>query len=143
MRGNASGLEPGLAPHARAQRRELAEMRRPFDRPSLEAEFLRRRIVMNRGVGVIDLSIEHLVRLAPRSDQEIRGFRDDRLERFPSHGITSQCGLPRSSRTHCRGEASFAQPADGGQCVLVSERTITPEVSVPGYTQVVISPLGA
>ena len=64
MRGNASSLEPGLAPHARAQRRELAEMRRPFDRPSLEAEFLRRRIVMNRGVGVIDLSIEHLVRLA-------------------------------------------------------------------------------
>ncbi len=67
MRGNASSLEPGLAPHARAQRRELAEMRRPFDRPSLEAEFLRRRIVMNRGVGVIDLSIEHLVPLAPRS----------------------------------------------------------------------------
>jgi len=57
MRGNASGLEPGLAPHARAQRRELAEMRRPFDRPSLEAEFLRRRIVMNRGVGVIDLAL--------------------------------------------------------------------------------------
>src|SRR3981189_2133358 len=76
----------------------------------------------------------NIVRLAPRSDQEIRGFRDDCLERFPFHGITSRCGLRRGSRTHCRGEASFAQPADGGQCVLVSERAITPEVSVPGYT---------
>jgi hypothetical protein len=35
-------------------------------------------------------SMEHL---------EIRGFRDDRRERFPSHGITSQRSLLRSSRT--------------------------------------------
>ena len=52
VRGNVSGLEPSLSPQPLAQRRELAEVRRPFDRAALETEFLRGRVVVNRRVGI-------------------------------------------------------------------------------------------
>jgi hypothetical protein len=87
MRGNTSGLEPGISPQAHAQRSELAEMRRPFDRPSLKSQLLRRRIVVNGGVRIIDLGMEHLVRPAPRAGERIGGFGDDRLECFGLHGF--------------------------------------------------------
>src|SRR5882672_10775363 len=50
MRGQAPGFEPGLAPDPFAQRRELAEMGRPFDGATLKSQLLRRHVVMDRGV---------------------------------------------------------------------------------------------
>ena len=88
MRGDASGLEPGIAPDAGAQRRELAEMRRPFDGAALKSQFLRRRIVVNRGMGIVDLRVQHLMRPPPRSGDGFSGFGDDGVKGF--HGGSSQ-----------------------------------------------------
>ena len=71
MRRQAAGLEPCLAPDALAQRRELAEMGRAFDGAALEPELLRGRIVVDRGMGVVDLRVEHLLRAAPRPGEHI------------------------------------------------------------------------
>ena len=75
MRRQASGLEPGLAPDPLAQRRELAEMGRALDGAALKAELLRGRIVVDRGVGVVDLRVKHLLRAAPRAHEQIAAFR--------------------------------------------------------------------
>ena len=75
MRRQAAGLEPGLAPDPLAQRRELAEMGRPLDGAALKAELLRGRIVVDRGVGVVDLRVKHLLRAAPRPHQQIAAFQ--------------------------------------------------------------------
>jgi hypothetical protein len=80
MRRDAAGPEPISAPQPLAERRELAEMRRSLDGAALEAELLRRGIVMNRRVGIVDLRIEHLARLSPRTNQRTRGVVNDRLE---------------------------------------------------------------
>ena len=87
MRGQATALEPGLSPQPRAQRCELAEMRRAFDGAALEAELLRGGIVVDRGVRVIDLRVQHLTRLAPRPDQRPGRLCDLGIERFCSHGV--------------------------------------------------------
>ena len=75
VRGQAAGLEPGVAPDPLAQRHELAEMGRAFDRAALEAELLSGRIVVDRGVGVVDLRVEHLLRAAPRPHQQIAALQ--------------------------------------------------------------------
>ena len=75
MRRQASGLEPGLAPDPLAQRRELAEMGRALDGAALKAELLRGRIVVDRGVGVVDLRVKHLLRAAPRPHEQIAAFQ--------------------------------------------------------------------
>ena len=54
-----------------AQRRELAEMGRAFDGAALKSKFLRGRIVVDRGVGVVDLCVEHLLGAPPRSREQI------------------------------------------------------------------------
>src|SRR5580658_3360007 len=80
MRGDASGLEPGAPPQAFAERRELAEMRRPFDRSTLEPQFPGGGIVVNRRMRIVDLGMEHLLRPAPRPSQRIGGLGDDRVK---------------------------------------------------------------
>ena len=47
MRGQAAGLEPGLAPDFLAQRRELAEMGWPLDGAALKSQSLRGGIVVD------------------------------------------------------------------------------------------------
>jgi len=76
MRGQAPGLEPRLAPHAFAQRRELTEMGGTFDGAALKAQFLRRGVVVNRRMGVVSLGVQHLLRLPPRSGEPIVALRD-------------------------------------------------------------------
>src|ERR1700723_3157371 len=68
-----------------AKRSKLAEVGRPFDRAALKPQFLRRGIIMNRGVRVVDLGIEHLMRPAPWPDERIGSLRDDRFKRLRSH----------------------------------------------------------
>ena len=81
MRGQAPGLEPGPAPDPLAQRRELAEMGRPFDGAALKSELLGGRVVMDRGMGIVDLGVEHLLRAAPWPDEQIVALQDLRCER--------------------------------------------------------------
>ena len=81
MRGQAAGLEPGLAPDPLAQRRELAEMGRPFDGAALKPELLGGRVVMDRGMGIVDLGVEHLLRAPPWPDEQIVALQDLRRER--------------------------------------------------------------
>src|ERR1700733_10873486 len=68
-----------------AKRSKLAEVGRPFDRAALEPEFLRRGIIVNRGVRVVDLGIEHLMRPAPWPDERIGSLRNDRFKRPRPH----------------------------------------------------------
>src|SRR6476661_5192441 len=60
-------------------------MRRPLDGASLKSQFLRRRIVVNGGMRIVDLGIEHLVWPAPWSGERIGSFRDHCLERSRGH----------------------------------------------------------
>src|SRR6266581_5307875 len=62
-------------------------MRRPLDRASLKSQFVRRRIVVNGSVRIVDLGIEHLVWPAPWSGERIGSFRDDCLECFGCHEL--------------------------------------------------------
>src|ERR1700733_5646825 len=91
VRRDTSGFEPRFSPHILAQRRKLTKMRRPFDRAALEPEFLRRRIIVYRGVGVVDLGIKHLMWPAPWPDERIGGLRDDRFKRLRSHRTPRKC----------------------------------------------------
>ena len=76
MRRKTAGLEPGLAPDPFAQWRELAEMGRAFDGAALKAELLRGGIVMDRGVGVVDLGMQHLRRAPPRPDEHVAALQN-------------------------------------------------------------------
>ena len=87
MRGEAAALEPRLSPQPRAERRELAEMRRPLDGAALEAELLRGGIVVDGGMRVVNLRVQHLARLAPRPDQGLGGLGDLGVECVCSHGV--------------------------------------------------------
>ena len=64
----------------------LAEVSRPFYRAPSEAEPLRRRVVVDRDVVVIDLFGQHLPRAAPGAAQVRAVVGDVRFERFPVHG---------------------------------------------------------
>jgi hypothetical protein len=81
MRGQAPGLEPGLAPDPLAQWRELAEMGRSFDGAALKPELLGGGVVVDRGMGIIDLGMEHLLRAAPWPDEQIVALQYLRSER--------------------------------------------------------------
>ena len=50
VRGEQPCFEPARTPERDAQRGELAEMRRSFDRAAFEAELLRGRVIVDRGV---------------------------------------------------------------------------------------------
>src|ERR1700733_1750382 len=104
-----------------AQRCKLAEVGRPFDRAALESQLLRCRIVVNRGVRVVDLRIEHLMRPAPWPDERSGGLRDDRFERFKSHRT------PRNVRLlHERGVITFT-----GRYPISSGRIAPRQVMLP------------
>ncbi|WP_369632974.1 hypothetical protein [Variovorax sp. V512] len=66
---DAAGLEPGRSEHMEQQGIELAEVRRPFDRPGAQAQRFRRRVVVDRFVVVVGLVGQHLARLAQRAAQ--------------------------------------------------------------------------
>jgi hypothetical protein len=61
-------------------------MGRPFDRAALEAQPLRRRVVVDRDVIVVDLFGQHLPRAAPRASKLRAVVGDVRVERFSKHG---------------------------------------------------------
>ena len=80
MRGDTPGLEPRLSPQPFAQRRKLAEIRRPLDGAALKSQFLRGGVVVNLGMGIVNLGMQHLVRPPPRSREAFRRFGDDGFE---------------------------------------------------------------
>src|SRR5271157_5782694 len=86
VRRQATRLEPRLAPEPLAEWRKLAEVSRPFYRAPLEAEPLRRRVVVDRDVIVIDLFGQHLPWVTPWADQLRAVVGDVGFERFPVHG---------------------------------------------------------
>ena len=73
VRGQAPLGQPSRPPQRDAQRSELAEVRRTFNRAALEAELLRRRVVMDRRMAVVLLRREHLSRRAQWTDQLCAG----------------------------------------------------------------------
>ena len=75
-------------------------MRRPLDRASPKSQLLRRRIVVNGSVGIVDLGIEHLMWPAPRSGERIGRFSDDRLERFGCHEFLRYLIRPGSTKVN-------------------------------------------
>ena len=112
MRRQASGLEPGLAPDPLAQRRELAEMGRALDGAALKAQLLRGCIVVDRGVGVVDLRVKHLLRAPPRPDEQIAAFQYLGRERRFRHPWCLPLRANRFKEGGVRQEAG-ADPQDG------------------------------
>src|SRR5205085_11499970 len=109
-----------------AQRRELAEMGRAFDGAALKAQLLRGGVVMDRGVGVVSLRMQHLLGPPPRSGELAVGLRDLDIECFHrdvlpqgmSHRVLTQDNPRNQGKMHFRyavtrqvgGCASMAKP---------------------------------
>jgi hypothetical protein len=84
----------------------------PFDRSPLKTQLLRRRVVVNGCVGVVDLGVEHLMRPAPRANKGIRGFRDDGLKARMGF-LATQC----STTTYTA--ASIIQSLTAAVCMVL------------------------
>src|SRR3954451_24575093 len=98
-------------------------MSRGFDGATLEPEFSRGRIVMDRRVGVVGLRVQHLLRLAPgagepavaRGDLGVECIHRASLERRPfKHGWTRQ---PSESR---KLHVSYAAARQTGGCACMA-----------------------
>src|SRR5262249_17916620 len=97
VRGEAAGFEPLPAEGALAKRPELAEMGGAFDGAALEAELLRGRIVMDRGMRVVGLRMQHLFWLAPGSVQRAIAFGDFGVEGFHDRISMPVCSLGKTA----------------------------------------------
>ena len=77
-----------MAPALDAERNELAEMGRPLDGAALEAELLRGGVIVDRGMQIIALRMQHLVRRPPWPDQLGIALLDFGVEHAQSHEIS-------------------------------------------------------